>query len=83
MRRLVLHSVVLMALVGCSGGDPAGTGSGKASAQSPHAIRFSERVGGDVGSFLENYGLYRLENDEVICYVYKGYQKGGLSCKFK
>lgn len=82
MRRLVLHSVVLVALVGCSDGDPAGTSRCEASVQGPHAIRSNERVG-DVESFLDNYGLHRVENDEVICYIYRGYQKGGLSCKFK
>lgn len=27
--------------------------------------------------------MYRCENDEVICYYYENYYKGGMSCKFK
>lgn len=27
--------------------------------------------------------VYRCENDEVICYIMSGYQKGGISCEFK
>jgi len=29
------------------------------------------------------FGVYRLENSEVICYRYNGLNKAGLSCKFK
>lgn len=28
-------------------------------------------------------GLYRCENDEVVCYKYVGHRKGGLQCQFK
>ena len=27
--------------------------------------------------------IYRCENDEVVCYIYDGFKKGGVSCKFK
>lgn len=27
--------------------------------------------------------IRRFENNEVICYIYKGYKKGGISCYFK
>lgn len=30
-----------------------------------------------------NNEIYRCENDEVICYIYVGMNKGGVSCKFK
>jgi len=28
-------------------------------------------------------GLRRFENDEVVCYVYRSYNRGGLSCRWK
>lgn len=29
-------------------------------------------------------GVYRCENDEVVCYVFKEFKTGGgISCKFK
>ena len=30
-----------------------------------------------------NYEMYRCENDDVVCYIYDGMKKGGVSCKFK
>lgn len=27
--------------------------------------------------------MFRCENDEVICYYFKDFRKGGMSCKFK
>lgn len=30
-----------------------------------------------------NNEIYRCENDEVVCYIYDGIKKGGISCKFK
>lgn len=30
-----------------------------------------------------NREIYRCENDEVVCYIYDGIKKGGVSCKFK
>lgn len=29
------------------------------------------------------HNLIRCENDEVVCYLFNGYQEGGLSCNFK
>lgn len=37
----------------------------------------------------ENNGIYadeivtRWENEEVVCYIYRGFYKGGISCKWK
>lgn len=25
----------------------------------------------------------RCENDEVVCYLFQGYDRGGMSCEFK
>ena len=27
--------------------------------------------------------MQRCENDEVVCYIYSGLKKGGVSCNFK
>ncbi|QDP68336.1 MAG: hypothetical protein Unbinned200contig1002_37 [Prokaryotic dsDNA virus sp.] len=27
--------------------------------------------------------LFRCENEEVTCYIFSGYKKGGMTCKFK
>lgn len=27
--------------------------------------------------------ITRCENEEVVCYVFEGVKKGGISCKFK
>ena len=29
------------------------------------------------------FAIYRCFNDEVVCYVMSGIQKGGMSCRFK
>lgn len=37
----------------------------------------------------ENKDIYpgedvtRWENEEVVCYIYRGFSKGGISCKWK
>lgn len=29
------------------------------------------------------YTFIRCENNEVVCYMFDGYKKGGMNCKFK
>jgi hypothetical protein len=40
-------------------------------------------VGEEMLCEYKSRDLERCENEEVICYIYRGYSAGGLSCQFK
>lgn len=37
----------------------------------------------DDGKIFRRISFIRCENDEVVCYLFQDYNKGGMSCKFK
>ena len=76
--RMMVTKVFLLALLlGCTVTEPPRT-DGEYVMTSPAPV-----FEGHLSSGSGWAGIYRVENKEVICYIYAGSRRGGLACRWK